>query len=139
MRPLTYRDQDTLEIITPNSFLKLHTNSNLILRDNKENEIWVEDHDRDTLVKTLEVQEENFEFFKREWYESYLLSLRESSKNLYQTDWTNRVTAGSVVLVKLPNKPRPFWVLGLVKEVVISPDDNKVRTVKLKLGNGTGS
>ena len=39
------------------------------------------------------------------------------------------------MLVKLPNKPRPFWLLGRVLELVVGRD-NKVRSVKLKRGDG---
>lgn len=135
-RPLTYRDEEELKIVTPNSFLKLHGNSNLILRDSKENEIWLEDSDRDKLTKALEFQEEKFEEFKRLWYQTYLLNLRDYSRNLYQKNWENKIKVGDVVLVKLPNKPRPFWLLGRIMEVVISPDNNKIRTAKVRRGDG---
>jgi hypothetical protein len=38
-------------------------------------------------------------------------------------------------LIKLPNKPRPFWLLGRVLEIIIGFDD-KIRSVKLLQGNG---
>ena len=50
-------------------------------------------------------------------------------------NWQNKIRAGEVVLVKLPNKPRPFWLLGCVLELVVGHDD-KVRSVKLKRGDG---
>ena len=41
--PLTYSSSSKrLEFITPNSFLKLHTNTSLIPRDN-DNEVWLDD------------------------------------------------------------------------------------------------
>ena len=40
-----------------------------------------------------------------------------------------------VVLVKQVGKPRPFWLLGRVLEVIMGYD-NKIRSVKLKLGSG---
>ena len=94
-RPLTYRSSsDDLEAITPNSFLKLHGNSSLILRDN--NDVWVED--KETLENTLVIQEEILDNFKRLWYNEYLLSLREHSRNIYQSNWENRIKVGDVVL-----------------------------------------
>ena len=87
------------------------------------------------LSEALEKQEDTFNEFKRIWYESYLLSLREQSRNLYQSDWTNRIKVGDVVLVKMIDRPRPFWLLGLVLEIVMGCD-NIIRSVKLKRGDG---
>ena len=50
-------------------------------------------------------------------------------------NWQNKIRAGEVVLVKLPNKPRPFWLLGCALELVVG-HDNKVSGVKLKRGDG---
>ena len=135
-RPLTYRSSTAgLEFITPNSFIKIHGNSSLILRDD-ENDMWVDDSSQPNLAKTLEIQEEIFENFKKLWYESYLLSLREHSRNLYRSQWENRIKVGDIVLIKAFNKPRPFWMMGRVLEVVIGFDGN-IRSVKLKQGNGS--
>ena len=86
--------------------------------------------------KTLELQEEIIENFKKLWYESYLLSLREHSGNLYQNSWENRIKVGDIALIKAINKPRPFWMMGKVLELVIG-FDGKIRSVKLKQGNGS--
>ena len=135
-RPLTYRSStDGLEFITPNSFLKLHGNSSLVLRE-IEGDVWLDDSSQPLLEKTLNLQEEIMENFKKLWYESYLLSLREHSRNLYQSSWENRIKVGDIVLIKAFNKPRPFWMMGKVLELIIG-FDNKVRSVKLKQGNGS--
>ena len=135
-RPLTYRSSsESLEFITPNSFLKLHGNSSLTLRGN-DNDVWIDDQSQPLLEKTLELQEEIIENFKKLWYESYLLSLREHSRNLYQNSWENRIKVGDIVLIKAINKPRPFWMMGKVLELVIG-FDGKIRSVKLKQGNGS--
>ena len=131
-RPLTYRSSsDKLEPITPNSFLRIHGNSSLILRDNAE--VWADD--QETLENTLVVQEEILDKFKKLWYNDYLLSLREHSRNLYQSTWENRIKVGDVVLIKAINKPRPYWMMGKVIEIILG-HDNKIRTVKVKQGNG---
>src|SRR6201990_969415 len=65
----------------------------------------------------------------------YLLSLREYSRNLYQSSWIDRIKCGDVVLIKLPNKPRTFGLLGKVIEVVVGYD-NIIRSVKVKQSNG---
>ena len=135
-RPLTYRSStERLEFITPNSFIKLHGNSSLILRGD-DNEIWVDDTNQPSLERTVEIQEEIIENFKKLWYESYLLSLREHSRNLYQSRWENRIKVGDIVLIKAFNKPRPFWIMGKVLELVVGFDGN-VRSVKLKQANGS--
>ena len=134
-RPLTYRSSENeLDIISPNSFLKLHSNASLIIRSPDE-DVWVDDESQERLNRTLEVQEETFEEFRKMWHECYLISLREHSKNLYQNDWTNRIKVNDIVLIKQPNKPRPFWLLGKVLEIVMG-FDSKIRSVKLKQGNG---
>ena len=137
-RLLTYyrSSSESLEFITPNSFLKLHGNSSLTLRGN-DNDVWIDDESQPLLEKkTLELQEEIIENFKKLWYESYLLSLRELSRNLYQNSWENRIKVGDIVLIKAINKPRPFWMMGKVLELVIR-FDGKMRSVKLKQGNGS--
>lgn len=42
---------------------------------------------------------------------------------------------GDIVLIKAPNKPGPFWLMGMVLNTVFQLD-NKVRTVKIKQSNG---
>ena len=52
-RPLTYRSSsESLEFITPNSFLKLHGNSSLTLRGN-DNDVWIDDQSQPLLEKKL--------------------------------------------------------------------------------------
>ena len=72
---------------------------------------------------------------KELWYDRYLLSLRESGKDLHQIKWSNEISVDDIGLVKLLNKSRPYWVLGRVLELVRGHDD-KVRSVKLKRGDG---
>ena len=134
-RPLTYRASNKdLECITPNSFLKLHGNSSLILRDEIDN-VWTEDPSPTQLENTLSKQETMFENFRRLWFENYLLSLREHDRRVYQSNWKNQVRVGEVVLIKTPNKARPFWNMGRILEIICG-FDNKIRSVKLKQSNG---
>ena len=69
--------------------------------------------------------------FKQRWYDEYLISLREQSMNLYQSDWTNRIRIGDVVLIRDPMKPRIFWQMGRIVET-ISGSDSNIRSVKLR-------
>jgi len=134
-RSLTYRSQDgELDIISPNSFLKLHCNSSLIFRT--EDEDWVDNDSQERLIDTLKKQDEAFETFRRLWHENYLTSLREHSRNLYQTEWINKIKIDDIVLIRHPNKPRPFWLLGRILDTVVG-HDNIIRSVRLKQGDGT--
>ena len=65
----------------------------------------------------------------------FLLSLREQSKNLYQSSFHNIIKVDDVVLVKNPAKPRPYLYLGRVLEL-LKRDDNNVRSVKLRRSDG---
>ncbi|XP_076038610.1 uncharacterized protein LOC143023849 [Oratosquilla oratoria] len=133
-RPLTYRaSSEEFEFITPNSFLKLNNIGSLMFKD--ETDIWVNDENQENLENALCKQNEMFEEFRRLWYEDYLLSLRDHAKNLYQKEWSDKIKKGDVVLIKHPNKPRPFWLMGIILEIIIG-HDNKVRIVKVKQNNG---
>ncbi|MCL4144515.1 UNVERIFIED_CONTAM: hypothetical protein GTU68_020132 [Idotea baltica] len=107
--PATYHSsEDDIDIISPNSFLKLHGNSSLKLKD-KSDDTWVDHKGKDTLNDTLNKQEEAFEEFRRLWHEDYLLCLRELSRNLCQSHWSNRINVDDIVLIKFPIETRPFW------------------------------
>ena len=135
-RPLTYRSStDQLEFITPNSFLNLYRNNSLVLKVDDQ-DIWTEEPGQHQMEASIDKMNEILQNFKSLWYQNYLLSLREHSRNLYQQNWDDRIKIGDIVLIKAPNKPRPFWMLGKVLEVIIGYD-GKVRTVKLKQGNGS--
>ena len=136
-RPLTYRSSENdLEVITPSSFLRFHSNPHLIFRDNDEGFLWESDAPSQQLLEqSLAYRDEVFAHFKEQWYKNYLLSLRERSRDMHQYNWQNRVKAGEVVLIKTPNKSRPYWSLGRVVELIIGHDDI-VRSVKVKRSDG---
>ena len=135
-RPLSYRSSvNDLETITPNCFLKADPIGNVILRFD-EDPIWERDStSRDTLIDALSSRDELLSHFKELWYDSYLLSLRKTLRDLHQVNWNNKISVEDIVLVKLLNKSRPFWALGRVLELIRGHDD-KVRSVKLKKGDG---
>ena len=136
-RPLTYRSSENdLEVITPSSFLKFYLNPHLMFKESDEGYLWEQDPpSRDTLIQSIALRDEVFRDFKEQWYQTYLLSLRENCRDLHQCNWQNKVRAGDVVLVKIPNKTRPYWLLGRVLELIVG-HDNAVRSVKLKRGDG---
>ena len=61
--------------------------------------------------------------------------MRESCRDLHQVKWVDKISIDDIVLVKLLNKSRPYWVLGRVLKLVKGHND-KVRSVKLKRGDG---
>ena len=133
-RPLTYRCADNfgLEILTPNRFLKPHVETNLLLRDPKE--LFPPSSMRKTLAKSLELREKLLSDFKQLWYDEYLLSLKDSYKYLFESNFVNKIRVGDILLVKNPAKNRQHWCLGRV--LALYPGkDGKVRSVKLVRGD----
>lgn len=90
-RPLTYRDYDinNLDVITPNSFQKLSVDRELVFGGVASSDIEVPNRQR--LVATLEKTEDLISVFKEVWFESYILSLRESEREIYQAYWTEKI------------------------------------------------
>ena len=60
--------------------------------------------------------------------------MREQCKDLHEIDFLNHIKVNDVVLVKNPAKPRPYWLLGRMLELIYG-DDDKVRSAKLKRGD----
>ena len=85
---------------------------------------------RQDILNSLIHRDEIFNAFSESWYKDYLLSLRESSRDLHQVEWDNAVQLGDIVLIEVPNKTRPFWPIGKVIEL-LPRNDECVRTVRL--------
>ena len=136
-RPLTYRcSDDNLDIITPNYFLKFNSNPSVMISNHDELNLWDEKPiSQNDIVESLIIKQETFEEFREKWYNQYLLNLRETFSEIYEENWENRVKVNDIVLVKLPNRPRPYWVLGRILKLIYG-HDNKIRTVQLKRGDG---
>ena len=137
-RPLTYRcsGDSSVEIITPNCFLKPYVDNSLLFKSESENLLASEPPCRKQVVKTLEHREYLLKQFKELWYQEYLVSLRETCKDLHEISFENKVKVNDVVLVKgPPMTKRPFWQFGRVVEL-IPGYDQKVRAVKILKGDG---
>ena len=129
-RPLTYRDSDPdFEPITPNKFLKLDTSRDFIIDNVAGSDLQIPR--RKELISSLEKRQEMLDTFRESFYNEYLLALRETSRDSYQGHWENRIKIGDIVLINVPNKPRPFWPMGRVLEL-LTGSDGKVRSVRLK-------
>ena len=134
-RPLTYVSSgDDVLPLTPNSFFKSHDTSciNIRMDHDKNDPLWErEPPTHRQLVSSLKRIDDKFVCFKNLWYEQYLLSLRERSRDLFQNEWYNKIKVGDVVLIQHPSKSRPFWQMGVVTALIYG-DDNKVRFVRLR-------
>ena len=71
------------------------------------------------------------------WYSQYLLSLRETSRDVFQTAWVDRISVGDIVLIDTRDRPRVHWQMGRVVQL-IHGNDGRVRQVVLKTANGEG-
>lgn len=136
-RPLTYMSADKdIVPLTPNTFLKIHSNSSVAIKMSDDDPLWSQStpaHEK--LNESCRIISEKFNHFRTIWYESYLLGLREYSRDLFQSDWVNRVKIGDVVLIKSPNKIRPFWKMGKILRLYTG-NDNRIRSVQIKRGDG---
>ena len=111
---MTYRSSEgDLEAITPSSFLKFHVNPHLLFRETEGGCLWDKDPPSQvSLSETLASRDEAFQDLREKWYTTYLLSLREHSRDLHQCNWVNKVKAGDVVLIKTPIKTKAILVTG---------------------------
>ena len=123
-RPLTYRYSDVNEFapLTPNCFLRLHRNKNLIFNESQTPNPPKGLPGHNELNESLTIQYELYEEFKTLWKEDYLLSLRELSRKLYQSDFSNKIKVGDIVILKDDRRPRPFWHLVRVVEIIFGND-----------------
>lgn len=135
-RPLTYRNNDdhSYRILTPNSFLQCDTGRSLVFSAIPGEEVNVAN--RRTLVKVLDAREALFDKFKELWRDEYLLSLREVNRNMFQTDWNNRIKVNDIVLIASPMKHRSQWIMGRITEL-LPGSDGIVRCVKLIRPDGS--
>jgi hypothetical protein len=140
-RPITYVHSDLNEIdaLTPNKILKLHSNPRLQLIETESGSdpLWGADYSDDLhtqLNTTLTEQERLFEKYKQMWFSQYLLSLRETIKDVFQHSWENKISINSIVLVHNKDKPRIFWLMGKVLKLHYG-EDGKVRSALLKMPN----
>ena len=135
-RPLTYRcaQDSSLEIISPNCFIRPHTNANMLFRNLDENISRKPPPGRAELLKSIEVRDQLFDSFRKVWYETYLLGMRQLYKDLHEVKFVNRIRMNEVVLIKDTKKKRQHWLLGRVVEL-FPGNDGKVRAVKLWRGD----
>ena len=133
-RPLTYLNDDSCDVITPNSFLKFTSGRSLLL-GNVDLTVRSVPGQKE-LAESLGRRETLLEMFKQNWYDEYLLSLRENHKDIHQSAWKDSIHVGELVLINSPIKPRAQWSMGRVSELLMG-SDNRTRCVKVVRGDGS--
>ena len=135
-RYLTYHcaENSGLEIITPNCFLKPNANfSQLLKPDSKLHQV----PSRTEVIKSLNERDAILQDFITIWYTTYLLGLRSLHKDLFQSNFSNKIKVDDIVLIKNFDprfvKSRQHWKLGRVLDL-ITGDDGRVRQVKVLKG-----
>lgn len=119
-RPLTYISSEReLLPLTPNHFLKVRTHPSLIFNVDPVSEPLPDDEDT-SLLDSLEIRDRMFLHFRNVWTQEYLQSLRDTP--IQDNDWSNKIAHNDIVLIKTPNKTRPFWLLGRVDQTVPGHD-----------------
>ena len=68
-------------------------------------------------------------------YNLYLLDLRKSSPGRSQLPFEKRFQNDDLVLIRSPLKPRQFWILGTITDVILG-DDSVVRLARVRRGDG---
>ena len=128
--------ESDLEVINPNSFTYPNSNSNLFLMIEGENTTLSEPPSQSLLLESLSNRNRLLEHFHELWNNAYLLSLRNSTKNSYEHRFENRINIEDIILIRHPQKSRPFWMLGRVVEF-FKGDDNKIRSANVKRDGST--
>ena len=137
-RPLTYRcaDNHSLEVITPYIFLNPY-GSNSVLVQNTSSE-YSRSKTSKELAESLELRDKLMDRFRDVWQREYLLSLRDSYKDLRQVDFVDKIDVGDIVLVRniQPEyvKRRQYWSLARILSV-FKGHDGKIRSATVLKGS----
>ena len=140
-RPLTFVDrQSSLDALTPSDLVSPSSHfPTLIITDIQRDDCEPIDDEQIRLefVNTLERRDIILDKFSRDWYSAYLLSLRPSHRDSFQPTkpFPKFLKVGSIVLVKHPIKPRPYWTLARIMRLLPGPD-GRVRVVEIRNSSG---
>ena len=86
---------------------------------------------------TLQEQQRLQDKYTKMWYSDYLLSLRETSRDVFQSEWIDKISVGDIVLIDTRDRPRVYWQMGRVLQLIHS-NDGRVRQVILKTAKVEG-
>ena len=142
-RPLTYRDSsNSFSVVTPSNFLSPNTTSPTLLISEDFIDYGLESGEmREVLADSLELREASLNKFWNQWYTSYLLSLRPKHRDSFALHELRQkelsfLRLGSIVLIKHPVRPRMYWSLGRIIELIPGADE-RVRVVRVERPDGS--
>ena len=140
-RPLTYITKEgELDVVTPNHLINCGTTfPSLVLSSDHLLDLdeYDEDQQRQSLLSSFDLRDSMLEKFRAIWNRDYLLSLRETHRGRTTNNPRQvHLKVGAVVLLKSPFKPRPYWTLVKIVELVPS-SDGEVRSVKIQRPDGS--
>ena len=135
-RPLTYQSMSDTEVLhlTPNAFLLPNVNGDISVKMDSGGCPDMEPTSRSQLLNALSEREKFLKNFKEIWNEEYLLSIRESCKDLHIMYFNNKIQVNGVVWIKNPAKTRPFWKLGRVTEL-FQGNNGSIHSVQITRGD----
>ena len=131
-RHLFYKSDNDLniEVIAPNLFLQPHESlDSSVLIDEKSMEDFELEEVKNDLISSLEVRDMFVNKLNKLWFNKYLFSLKHPFQNK-KTDFRSKFMPGKIVLLKVPNRPQPYWNLGRITDVLSSDDKTRVFEVK---------
>ena len=85
---------------------------------------------RKGLIEALNRRDEALNFYKEEFRDQYLLSLREIQRDMYGASYEDNINIGDIVLVSSSSKPRPQWSMAKILHK-FEGSDGKTRSVKV--------
>ena len=133
-----HSELNEIDPLTPNKILKAHINPRLHLVNDchEDDPLWTQNpnESHEQLNATLAKHEKMTEHYKNMWYGQYLLGLRETTRDVFQSNWEDKISVGDIVLVDTKSKPRVYWQLGRVVQL-LPGNDGHVRQVILKTAN----
>ncbi|XP_011404755.1 PREDICTED: uncharacterized protein LOC105313216 [Amphimedon queenslandica] len=86
------------------------------------------------LTKRMKHLNSTLEQFWRRWTNEYLLELREAHRYSKGSRNSSIPTVGDIVLVHDEDKPRGFWKLSRIMELIVG-SDGKIRGAIVRIGN----
>ena len=98
--PLTYRctDNNDLEVITPLKVLNPYGSNTLLVKNSSAS--YPRTKSGQELSDSLELCNELLDRFKEIWSNEYLMSLRDSYKNLRQENFVDKIKINDIVLIR---------------------------------------
>ena len=128
-RPLYYKSSNDIDfkVVTPNHFLYPYAGtSSSVFQDEFSLESYEPEEVREALLNSLSCREIIINKFNSVWFEIYLMSLKHPFQGQSNPDDSN-----FKIDQKIPNKPRPFWHLSRIIEL-LPGTDQEVRVCKVK-------